>query len=467
MLKKHNQIFFAAMLIVDVLAIILSWFLSYHVRFHSGMFDVPKGVPPFSEYATVLPVIIVIWIMALQMGGLYEPMRSNSRFHEYFRIFRTATISAVLMATAAFFYREFEFSRLMMGIFWGISIIALTFSHTVVRTALRNARKRGFNLRYVLIVGAGELGQTLAGTFARHPESGLKVFGILGDTEDDIGLTYHGYPVIGTIDQVKEKIQEHEIDQIFIALPRDADLRLEKTLALLGDETVDVKLAPDILQFMRLNSGVEDFDGIPIVSLTESPMYGWNLLLKRIFDIVVSLISIVIWAPVMLVVAILIKLESKGPLFYKQERMSLGGGSFVIYKFRSMKDEAESETGAVWAKNNDDRRTGIGEFLRRTSLDELPQLFNVLKGNMSLVGPRPERPVFVKDFKKTVPMYMLRHKMKAGITGWAQVNGWRGDTSLEKRIEFDLYYIENWSLFLDVKILWLTIWKGFINKHAY
>ncbi len=467
MLKKHNQLFFTIMLVVDIGVIIFSWLFSYYLRFNSGLFPIPKGVPELSYYLRATPIIILIWAVSLQVGGLYQQMRSDSRFHEYFRIFRTATISLLLMVAAMFFYRGFEYSRLMMGIFWALSIVSLTISHTVVRTILRNARKRGYNLRYVLIVGAGELGQTLSEVFSRHPESGLKVVGLLGDSDDEIGKKINGYSVIGTIDQVKEKIKEYGVDQIFIALPRHASDRMDKTLNLLGDETVDVKLAPDLLQFMRLNSGVEDFEGIPIVSLSESPMYGWNVVLKRMFDIAVSIIAMIIWSPILLIISILIKLESKGPLFYKQERMSLGGEKFVIYKFRSMQAGAEKETGAVWATAKDDRRTKIGEFLRKTSLDELPQLFNVLKGNMSLVGPRPERPVFVKDFRKSVPMYMLRHKMKAGMTGWAQVNGWRGDTCVEKRIEYDLYYIENWSLLLDIKILWLTIWKGFVNRHAY
>lgn len=465
MLKKHNQLFLTAMLVVDIGVVSLSWLTAYYFRF--VVLSAPRGIPPFMEYVKYLPIIILIWAVSLQLGGLYSQMRSDSRFHEYFRIFKTASLSVIIMTTAAFFYRGFEFSRLMMGFFWINSMVLLIISHVLVRTALRYARRRGYNQRFVLIVGAGKLGQTLAQNFSRHPESGLKVAGMLGDSEEDIGKKFHGYEVIGTIDQVKEMIHKHSIDQIFIAMPRHADERMEKTLELLDDETVDVKLAPDLLQFMRLNAGVEDFDGIPIISLSESPMYGWNVVLKRLFDILFSTLGIILWSPVMAVIAILIKLESKGHVFYKQKRMGLGGGEFTMLKFRSMGMDAEKETGPKWASKGDERRTKVGKWIRKMSLDELPQLFNVLKGNMSLVGPRPERPVFVDDFKSTVPMYMLRHKMKAGITGWAQVNGYRGNSSLEKRIEHDLYYIENWSLLFDVKILWLTIWKGFINRHAY
>ncbi|MBI4828666.1 MAG: undecaprenyl-phosphate glucose phosphotransferase, partial [Nitrospinae bacterium] len=316
-------------------------------------------------------------------------------------------------------------------------------------------------------VGAGDLARRLVENFARHPESGMVVVGMLGDNHSEVGGEYLGVKVIGAVDELKEMIRRHGIDQIFIALPRHAHDRLEKTLLMLDDEVVDVKLAADIMEFMRLNPSVEDFDGIPIVSLTESPLYGWSAALKRMFDIIGSLALIVLTAPVMAAVALAIRLESRGPVIFRQQRVSLGGEPFTIYKFRSMRVDAEAHTGAVWATQNDPRRTRVGEFIRATSLDELPQFFNVLAGGMSLVGPRPERPVFVEDFKGGIPRYMLRHKVKAGITGWAQVNGWRGDTSLEKRIEFDLYYIENWSLLFDVKILWLTLWRGFINRNAY
>jgi Undecaprenyl-phosphate glucose phosphotransferase len=235
----------------------------------------------------------------------------------------------------------------------------------------------------------------------------------------------------------------------------------------LEEETVDIKLVPDLLRYMDLQSGIEELDGMPVINLTESPLYGWNTVFKRVSDIVLSSLAILITFPIMVLIAIVIKLESRGPLLYKQERMGLDRNVFWMYKFRSMEPEAEKQSGPVWAKENDDRRTRVGTFLRSTSLDELPQFFNVFMGQMSLVGPRPERPVFVDEFKKSIPFYMLRLKMKAGLTGWAQVNGWRGNTSLEKRIECDLYYIKNWSLLFDIKILFLTIWKGLINRHAY
>jgi Undecaprenyl-phosphate glucose phosphotransferase len=242
---------------------------------------------------------------------------------------------------------------------------------------------------------------------------------------------------------------------------------MEKILENLEEETVDIKVVPDLLKFINLQAGVEELDGLPVVSLTESPLYGWNIVIKRTSDIVLSALAIIVSCPLLILIAIVIKLESSGPIIFRQERAGMDGKGFEMFKFRSMHVDAEKKTGPVWASMEDDRRTGLGTFLRKTSFDELPQLFNVLLGDMSLVGPRPERPVFVADFKKSIPQYMLRLKVKAGLTGWAQVNGWRGNTSLDKRIEYDLYYIKNWSLLFDIKIILLTFWKGFVNPHAY
>lgn len=453
------------MLAADFCVVILSWFAAYYTRF--ALWDAPKGVPPVSLYAFALIALTPIWGIALRVGGVYRQMRSDSRFDEFSRIVGAVTVAVILMMAMAFFYREYTFSRLVMIIFWVYTAVGLIISHSLVRGALRHYRKKGYNLRYVLIVGAGELGQALAKTFDRHPESGLKVVGLLGDEPEEVGKQVNGHQVIGVVDDLKKVIAEKGVDQIFIALPHHMIERLDKTIALLGEETVDVKLAPDILHHMTLRGGVEDFDGIPIISLAETPMYGWNVVVKRIFDFVFSILFIIIGLPIMLAVIAAIKLDSPGPVIYRQRRMSLDGDPFTLYKFRSMRVGAEDETGAVWTGKGDKRKTRVGEFIRKTSLDELPQLFNVLKGQMSLVGPRPERPEFVDSFKTKIPRYMLRHKMKSGITGWAQVNGWRGDTSLEKRIEYDLYYIENWSLMFDVKILWLTLWRGFINENAY
>jgi len=272
--------------------------------------------------------------------------------------------------------------------------------------------------------------------------------------------------VLGTYEQAGEIARELSIDKVFIAIPLEAYGRMEGILRSLEEAIVDINVVPDLYQYITLRGGVEEFEGLPLISLQDSPSYGWNLVAKRVLDIGSSGIALLITAPLLLLIAAAIKLTSPGPVLYRQERMGLDGRTFQMRKFRSMRTEAEEDTGAVWATRDDRRRTAIGALLRRTSLDELPQLINVLLGEMSLVGPRPERPVFIEEFRKQIPRYMLRHKVKAGITGWAQVNGWRGDTSLDRRIECDLFYIEHWSLLFDLKILWLSLWKGFIHKNA-
>ncbi|MEK7828640.1 MAG: undecaprenyl-phosphate glucose phosphotransferase, partial [Deltaproteobacteria bacterium] len=282
-----------------------------------------------------------------------------------------------------------------------------------------------------------------------------------------VGANVHGIEVLGVYDEVGRFVKGKGIDHVIIALAWEEHGKVIDVLKNIGEEMVDIQVIPDIYEFATIRGGIEEFDGLPIISLQDSPLYGWNMVIKRSFDVIFSIIAVILTVPVMLIVAVAIKLTSHGPIFYRQERMSIGGDTFQMLKFRSMKIDAEQETGAVWAKMADPRRTWFGTFLRKTSLDELPQFFNVLKGDMSIVGPRPERPVFIEEFRKSIPKYMLRHKMKAGITGWAQVNGWRGDTDLKKRIEYDLYYIENWSFWFDLKIMWLTIWKGLINKNAY
>ncbi len=416
-------------------------------------------------YAMV-PIWVVFFLSGRVFGFSYQSIKQSPLDH-FFSALRLTSISTLILMALTFFIRELTFSRLLVMYFWIITTIMLFLSHQLVSRLVRQMYLRGTNLRKVLVVGAGELGQKVAERLDKHPEIGFSIVGYLSGSSEKVGKVFKDHKVLGLYDEVVRIIREYKVDQLFIALPLKASDRLEKILTSMGEETVDIKLVPDLLRYMDLHSGVEELDGMPLINLSESPLYGWNIILKRASDIVLSGLAIVIALPVMLIIVIFIKLESRGPLIYRQERMGLDGNVFWMYKFRSMKIEAEDQTGPVWAKENDDRRTRVGTILRKTSLDELPQLFNVFRGEMSLVGPRPERPVFVEEFKKSIPFYMLRLKMKAGLTGWAQVNGWRGNTSLEKRIEFDLYYIKNWSLLFDLKIIVMTVWKGLINRHAY
>jgi len=467
MLKKYSQLFLSALIISDSLVILSSWIGAYYVRFHSGWIPLTHGIPSLQQYQNLLIPVWILFLFNFKLVGLYQPLRGKSPWVDYYNIIKANTISVLILSALLFFYREESFSRVVVGIFWMMVTFLLVASHMIIRNFLSMLRRRGKNLRFVLIAGAGDLGQEVAERIDLHPEMGFKIIGFLSTHANEVGRRIGGYPVLGVLDDVSKCIKSHGVDKLFITLPMRSQDHFERVLFNLGEESVDIKVVPDLMQYMSLSGGVDNFDGLPLINLSESPLYGWNMVFKRTTDLVVSLFAMILTSPLMILIALLIKLESQGPVFFMQERIGLDRKGFKMYKFRSMKMEAESQTGPVWTQENDDRRTRLGVWLRKTSLDELPQLFNVFAGDMSLVGPRPERPMFVENFKKSVPHYMLRLKMKAGITGWAQVNGWRGNTSLEKRIEHDLYYIRNWSWFFDVKILIQTLWNGLINRHAY
>ncbi len=467
MLKKHGQLFLSALFIFDSLAIFSSWLLAYTTRFQLKLIPVTQGLPPIEPYIEALLPIWIVFFINTKLCDLYQPLRGKPGSSEFFLILKVTSLSVLILTAITFFYRDFSYSRIVVVYFWGIATLLIVASHWMVRKIWVMVRGKGWNLQKILIVGAGELGQKVVEKINLHPEIGFQVVGYLTRHPEKIGEKFQECKVLGEYNDVSKVIHDFEVDQLFIALPLQAHDRLQKILDNLGEETVDIKVVPDLLQYMNIHSGVEELDGLPIVNLAESPLYGWNVVVKRASDIILSSLAIVITSPLMVLIALLIKAESRGPVFYRQERVGLDRQVFSMLKFRSMKEEAENATGPVWAKENDERRTRIGEILRKTSLDELPQLFNVFISEMSLVGPRPERHVFIEDFKHSIPHYMLRLKMKAGLTGWAQVNGWRGNTSLQKRIECDLFYIKNWSLMFDLKIIFMTLWKGFINRHAY
>lgn len=467
MLKKYGQLFVSALFICDSLVIFFSWMASYFIRFDFGVIPVDQGTPPLDQYWLLLLPIWLIFQFNIKIVGLYEPLGGKSYLVEYYNIAKVTFISVLMLAAVSFFYRGASYSRMVVLVFWVLVTVLMILSHVLVRRTLMALREQGVNLSNVLIVGAGELGQSVAEKIDLHPEIGFFISGYLSAHPEKVGKTFKGHKVLGLLQDVSKCIQEYRINQLFIALPLGKHERLEQVLQNLGEETVDIKVIPDLLRFMNIQSGVEDFDGLPVVHLNSSPLYGWNVVMKRLTDVVISSAAIILTSPLMLLIALLIKLESKGPIIFRQERVGLDGNTFLMLKFRSMYVDAEKHTGPVWARAGDDRCTRLGAILRRLSLDELPQFFNVWKGDMSLVGPRPERAVFVEDFKKSIPRYMLRLKMKAGLTGWAQINGWRGNTSLEKRIEYDLYYIKNWSLLFDMRILVMTLWKGVFSRHAY
>ena len=468
MLKKHGQLFLTTVIFFDSIVISFSWLASYYLHFRSSFGPAPRyAIPEVEVYLIALIPVWIVFMFNIRLCGLYKPLRGKPVSTEFYNIIKVAVLSILILTALTFFYREESFSRVAAAYFGVLVTLLMIASHMLVRVILMEARKRGFNLRRILIVGSGDLGQVVAEKINLHPEFGMNIVGFLTRHPEKVDSELDGIKVVGVYQDVSKVIKKYSIDQLYIALPLHAHDRMEKILENLDEETVDIKVVPDLLKFMNLQAGVEELDGLPVVSLTESPLYGWNIVIKRTSDIVLSALAIIVSCPLLILIAIVIKLESRGPIIFRQERAGMDGKGFEMFKFRSMHVDAEKKTGPVWASMEDDRRTGLGTFLRKTSFDELPQLFNVLLGDMSLVGPRPERPVFVADFKKSIPQYMLRLKVKAGLTGWAQVNGWRGNTSLDKRIEYDLYYIKNWSLLFDIKIILLTFWKGFVNPHAY
>ena len=467
MVKEHQRFFRSLLLGADIAVIAASWGAAYWLRFKSGLAPIPPptGYDP-DLYLMPLAAIPIVWPAIFRWLDLYRPRRSTSYRREALELLQGSTLATLVFITAAYLFFKVELSRLVLVFFWGISTAALVATRIGFREVLRILRRRGLNLRYALVVGGGDVAAGLVERIDRHPELGLRVIGLLSPRAD-LDPVLRAVPRLGGYGDLSRILKERRVDQVLFALPLEDQASLPGLLAAVDSEMVDVRIVPDLLRFASLRSGVEDFDGLPIVSLRTSPLVGWNVVLKRALDLVVGSLAALLALPLMAVIALLIKLTDGGPVLYRQERMGLDGRVFRMLKFRSMRVDAEAETGPVWARYGDTRVTWIGRILRRTSLDELPQLWNVLKGEMSLTGPRPERPVLVERFRAELPGYMLRHKIKAGMTGWAQVHGWRGDTSLEKRLEHDLYYIEHWSLALDLKILWLTLWRGFVNKNAY
>ncbi len=479
MVKHQSRILTVLYVLGDLVATYIAFFLAYFVRFNVEIVQVTKGVNPLSQYTLLLPLITLLWPLLFYLHGLYNLRRLRSRIDELFSIVwavtmgTAATLFVALYLRVYYFYGppetsgRYEFSQLVLGLFVIFDIVLLTLTRSLIRKH-REARWRlGEGLRNILIAGAGELGRSVADKFIDNQELGFRVLGFLDDHFRGEFAGYRGLPILGTIDEVEQVIAERQVYSLYVALPLEDHEKIRSLIGFASREGLDIKVAWDYLTHVALRAGVEDLDGIPVISLAETPIQGWNWVQKRTMDICISAALLALATIPFAMVAVLIKLTSKGPVFYTQERMGLDGKPFTIYKFRSMREDAEKETGPVWANPNDPRRTPLGSILRRLSIDELPQLYNVLRGDMSLVGPRPERPRFVLEFKERIPQYMLRHKVKSGMTGWAQVNGWRGNTSIEKRIEHDLYYIANWTLGLDIKILWLTFWRVFLHRHAY
>ncbi len=464
MLKERRLWLVLALAAGDALAVTGALLAAYAIRF--ALIPAPLGIPPLGPYLFLLALMVPLHAVALKVVGLYAYRHERTKADEAFLVAQGVTLATVLAVASTFFIRSFSYSRLVILLFWGLDLLLVYGVRLAIRDVVRGLRRRGRFIRRALVVGAGPLGQELVRRLRAHPEFGVRVVGFLDD-RCPVGERVEGREVLGGFEAVTRALADQRVDLLFVALPMEAHHDVVKVLNALEGELVDVKIVPDILQFVTLRAAVEELEGLPVISLGQSPIVGFRRIAKRGIDILLSALGLVLLAPLMGLIALAIRLTSPGPVFYLQERMGLDGRSFAMVKFRSMRVDAEAASGPVWATEDDARRTPVGRILRRFSLDELPQLWNVLKGDMSLVGPRPERPFFVQQFKTMIPQYMLRHKVKSGMTGWAQVNGYRGNTSLEKRIEYDLYYIQNWSLTLDLKILLLTLYRAWQHRHAH
>ncbi len=465
MFQQRLKFFRSILFLGDLALVAACWFASYFLRFYLPIVPVTKGIPPLSLYIMLFLLVLADFAVVLPASGLYKRPWAGTG-HALWPVLRATIIGVVVAVTLTWFLRPYDFSRLVFLHFLVLTFFSLLIYRPILRRFWQRAYPENAGER-VLIVGARELARQVAANIRANPVLGLSLVGFLSRDQSLAGSRIDGLPVLGDFSRIGAVVASRQVQVVIVALPLAAHEELPRILDGLAEEMVDVRIVPDLYRFMSLGSTVESFEGMPIIGLRGSRLEGWPRVFKRAMDIVGSLALIILLSPLMILIAILVKLTSPGPVLYRQARMGLDGVEFEILKFRSMRPQAEADTGAVWASRDDPRRTPLGKVLRKTSLDELPQLFNALRGEMSLVGPRPERPELIKEFRSQIPGYMLRHMVKAGITGWAQINGWRGNTDLSKRIEHDLYYIENWSLWFDLKIMLLTPFRGLISPHAY
>jgi Undecaprenyl-phosphate glucose phosphotransferase len=454
-------------LVLDAITISLSYLIAWTLRFIGPFSETAVRARSFSQYMRYLLFLIPVFLILYHAFSLYEPMRVQGRRLLLSNLVKANTLGVLIAITFLYMTDEGDISRSMYAMFYVLNIGLSGGTRLFHFYLIRRLRRKGYNVKQVLLVGYSRAAEEYIDRVLENPQWGFIVRGILDD-ETPAGTIYRGIKVIGRIANLTVILPANRLDEIAITLGlKDYD-RLEEIVALCEKSGVHTKFIPDYNNIIPTKPYTEDILGLPVINIRYVPLSNtFHALTKRVMDLVGAVVAIILASPVMLIVSVLIKLTSPGPLIYKQERVGLHNHTFRMYKFRSMELQPEEEEKKAWTVKNDPRVTGIGKFMRRTSIDELPQLFNILKGDMSLVGPRPERPFFVEKFREEIPRYMVKHQVRPGLTGWAQVNGYRGDTSIRKRIEYDLFYIENWTIGFDIKILFLTVFRGFINKNAY
>lgn len=470
MTRDEKSLFIIIRPLLDIVVILLAWFLAYFIRFES-VIPLPwisSGQPGlFGIFFTLVWPLTAITIYNFYRKGLYSSLRFQPAWIETRLILQTNTFSFLFFVILIYFLGKEKISRVALLNYWVFSNFLFIGIHWMVRCYWRYLHRKGLQLIRVLLIGNGPQLTDYVQTVQRYKDAGIEFVGWKDGPSDFQNRMDSKQINIPKLDMPLEDINRLYAPEVWVIGYQGADSsRVNEILQKHYNDLISIQVLPD-MSYAFIGHQIQDFNGIPVITVNWPKLSAWDYFIKRIFDFIFSLIGLIILSPVLLLLAILVKATSRGPIFYGQERVGLDGQSFTMWKFRSMRIDAEKETGAVWCVQGDSRRTAFGSFLRATSLDELPQLWNVFRGEMSLVGPRPERPIFVEKFKDQIPSYMLRHRMKAGITGWAQINGWRGNTSLEKRIECDIKYIKDWSLWLDIKIIFLTFWRGFINKNAY
>ncbi len=460
MIKAHQKSFHSLFIISDTILVVLAFILSYYIRF--SLIGTREGVKylPLSAYAGYLFFIALGYLLIFLFGGLYNPQRSRSLIRQFWDVIRANLFGVVYFLAMLYMVKQIDISRTFIAVFATVNTLLDILFRLCLYSFLRTLRKHGKNLKHVLIVGYSRTTEVYIDRLIANPEWGYSVMGIL-DNEMEKGTRYRGVKVIGRLDDLNAVLSEHDPDELIIALKVEDYTKLTEIVETGEHYGLHTKFAPDFMNLISGNANMEDMDGVPVINIRSVPLSNMgSRFVKRTEDLLLGTLALILAGLPMAVVAIIVKATSKGPVIYKQKRIGLHNKEFTMYKFRSMVVQDEDDEKKEWTTENDDRVTKVGRFIRRTSIDELPQLFNVLKGDMSLVGPRPERPYYVERFKEEIPRYMIKHQVRPGITGWAQVNGYRGDTSIKRRVDCDIWYIENWKLWLDFAIMFKTIFRA-------
>ncbi len=467
MIKQNQRVLNTILIIIDVVVYVISFLIAWYLKFESGIFE-PQLHFTFRTYVQTLLFTLPALLIIEYIFELYTPQRRKYLHQEIVNITKSNIALYILIISVLYIIKKIHISRALIILLIIINIILSSIERGAVRVFLRSIRTQGYNRKYVLVIGGGRLGREYLKAIEKNKYLGYSPIGVLDDNEKRQGKKIINTEIIGRISDLEQILVRYRADEAIIALPLQAYPKLKNIIETCEKAGVKTLVIPDYIRYMPAKPYFDEIEELPLLNTRYVPLdHAGKKIMKRIFDIIVSTIALILLAPIMLFFMIAIKINSPGPAIFKQERVGFHRKKFIMYKFRTMKTQSQEQSDEQWTTKDDDRRTKIGEFLRKTSLDELPQLINVIKGDMSIIGPRPERPYFVEQFKGKIPKYMIKHHVRPGLTGWAQVNGWRGDTSIKERIKHDIYYIENWSFMFDIRILFLTILRGFVNKNAY